>query len=108
MLERYLVQEGKLITPTRNKYGDYEDESSEVVACRFRYITTLRRATHQEIRDADAMVWFAPDTTVSIGQPFYFEGVYFQIERINKARRLGGSDVQFIKCDLKITKNEIS
>lgn len=108
MLDDYLVQTCKLVSPTRDEYGDYIDGVGTELACRFREITTVRRTTHREENDADAMIWFAADAPVAIGNIILFEGVNYQLERLTKARRLGESDVQFIKCDLKVTDIGIS
>lgn len=108
MLEGYLVQTCKLVSPTRDEYGDYIEGVGVELACRFRYINTITRGTRNETNDSDAMVWFAPTASVAVGNIILFEGVHYQIERLNKARRLGESEVQFIKCDLKVTDIGIS
>lgn len=103
MLEEYLVQTCQLITATRNEYGDYIEGVTTTLDCRFREISTINRSSHVELADADAMIWFAPDTEIAIGNIILFDGVHYQIERLTNARRLGESETQFIKCDLKIT-----
>ncbi len=108
MLEEYLVDECKLVSPTRNEYGDYQDTASTVLKCRFREISTMRRTMNQEISDADAQIWFTSSSGVHVGNIILFDGTYYQIERLTKARRLGETEVQFIKCDLKITDIGIS
>lgn len=108
MLEGYLVQTCKLVAPTRDEYGDYIDGTGTELPCRFREINTIVRGTRNELNDSDAMIWFAPGAPVAKGNIILFEGVNYQIERINKARRLGESEVQFIKCDLKVTDIGIS
>lgn len=108
MLEEYLVDECKIVSPTRNEYGDFTDSASEVVKCRFREITTLRREVNGEIEDADAQIWFSPTENVENGTIIYYDGVYYEVERITKARRLGETEIQFLKCDLKITDIGIS
>lgn len=108
MLDDYLVQTCKLVSPSRDEYGDYIDGEGTELACRFREINTIQRGTHRETNDSDAMIWFAAGAAVQKGNIILFEGVNYQIERINKARRLGETDVQFIKCDLKVTDIGIS
>lgn len=108
MLDDYLVQSCELISPTRDEYGDYIDGAHTTLPCRFRDIGTIQRGTHREVNDADSMIWFKADAPVNVGNIILFEGVTYQIERINRARRLGESDVQFIKCDLKVTDVGIS
>lgn len=97
-----------LWTSTRNKYGDYVEASSVEVSCWFRQIDLVQRGTHSEEVDADAMVWFPTGTAVSKGQLVECEDNIYQIERINEARTPFRSGVQFIKCDLKVTRQAIS
>lgn len=102
MLEEYLVQECELITITKNRWGDFVESSSGSLDCRFREITLAERSVHGEVLDADAQIWLEPASGVAVGNVIRFDGVDYEIDRINKARRLGESEVQFIKCDLKI------
>lgn len=108
MLEGYLVQTCKIVAPTRDEYGDYIEGVGTEVACRFREISTVRRTSRREENDSDAMMWFAPDSGVVSGNIVLFEGIHYQVERINMARRLGESETQFIKCDLKVTDIGVS
>lgn len=108
MLEDYLVQTCYIVTPSRNKYGDFTVSTRVLENCRFREITTLRRVPQQEVNDTDAQLWLAPDTTATREKLVLFDGIYYQIERINKARRLGETEVQFVKCDLKVTDINVS
>lgn len=108
MLESYLVQTCEKVIPTRSRYGDYILNTVATLSCRFRFIVTERRASHQEVQNADAMVWFAPDTSIAIGDLLRFDGQYYQVERLNKARKLGSTQVEFLKCDVKITDIAIS
>jgi len=96
------------MTEVRDKYGDYQEKTRTAVSCRFRDIDTLRRESHAEIRDADAMIWFAPDEDVNNSDIFWFENVYYQVERITRAKKLGSSIVEFIKCDMKIVNIGVS
>ena len=108
MLEEYLVQTCYIVTTTRNTYGDYVLSSTTQEACRFRYITTTRRESHNEVDDSDAMIWLIPSTVARVRSIIKFEDVYYQVERINKARKLGSDTVEFVKCDLKIVDLAIS
>lgn len=108
MLEEYLVQTCYVITMGRNEYSDYTEISRVAEACRFREITTVRRAPQQEILDSDALLHLAPTTAVVKGSIINFEGTYYQVERITFARRLGETEVQFVKADLKVTDVNIS
>lgn len=108
MLERYLVQTCEIVTTIRSEWGDYVLQDTIEEPCRFRVITTTRRETHRETDDSDAMIWLASDSSVDIRSIVKFDGIYYQIERINKARKLGGNTIEFIKCDLKIIDLAIS
>lgn len=109
MLDKYFVQTCRKITPARNAYGDYlYDGTYETINCRFRHIMAVQRGTHQELVDTDAMLWVSPSTEISYGDIIYYDGQYFQVERVNKARRLGSEVVEFLKCDLKITEVGVS
>lgn len=108
MLENYLIQTCNIIAVIRNEYSDYVLGTRTAEACRFRFISTMRRETHNEVSDSDAMIWLAPSSSVVLGSIIEFENVFYQVERINKARRLGEDTVQFIKCDLKVTDVAIS
>lgn len=108
MLDEHLVQECSIITPVRNRYGDYALGTSVDEACRFREISTVQRGVHSELNDSDAMLWLSAETSAVKGSIVLFDGTYYQIERLTKARRLGESDVQFVKCDLKVTDIAIS
>lgn len=92
---------------SRDEYGDYRQTSLQTLDCVFRIINTMRRGTHMEIDDADAMVWFPIETDVTLGTLLVKDGVYYQIERINYAQGLRNAP-QFIKCDLKITVQAVS
>lgn len=99
-----MAQTCSIVTVTRNKYSDYVQTGTTSSACRFRPIVNMRRGTHEEQNDADAQIWLPYDTTAKIGTLIIFDGVTYQIERLNPAIRLGEDNPQFFKCDLKITK----
>lgn len=104
MIERHLVQRCELIKAVQNKFGDYEYNTESELKCRFREISTVVKTGRGEINDSDAMLWVLPDSSVVKGSLIKFENVIYQIERITKARKLGSNHVEFIKCDLRISK----
>lgn len=108
MLEEYLVQTCYKITEVTNEFGDKMNDAQTERRCRFREIITTRRESHADIRDADAMLWLEDGYDDNIGDVFLFENVYYEVDRITRARRLGESEVQFIKCELKIINMEVS
>jgi len=108
MLENYLVQTCYKVTTTRNSFGDYINSSNTAIKCRFRYIDSINRSAGQELNSTDAMLWVASDSGIVKGDLILFDSLYYQVEKINKARRLGEDAVQFIKCDLKINQVAVS
>ena len=103
ILGKYLVQTCYKVSLVRNEYGDRLKTGTDMaLSCRFREKTTIRRESQGEIYDADAMLWLEPNTDIVQGDIILFDGVYYQIERINKARKLGSLITEFLKCDLKI------
>lgn len=87
---------------TRNEWDDRIMGPTATLQCHFRQIDFQTRINHGEQNDADAMVWFAAGTNISLGDTIIFDSVYYQVEKITKAVRLGEDTVQFIKCDLQI------
>lgn len=102
MLEHTFKQTCKLLTVTRNAYGDYDYSTYTTLSCKFREISSIRRGTFQELNDTDAMLWVGPSAAVVKGSLIEFEGVVYQVERLVKARIIDDPTVQFIKCELKI------
>lgn len=108
LLDHYLVDTCQLVTVTRTKYGDYKKSLSADEPCRYRPINSFQRVTFQEVKDADAMFWFRPNSTVTVGSILYYGGIYYQVERMTLAKRLGETTIQFKKCDVKVTDINIS
>lgn len=108
MLENYFIQSCEVIATTRNDFGDEVEGVTETLACRWRDITQVRRGSHEDTSDADALVHFAPDTTVVRGSILKYNGEYYQVEQITYARRLGEETVQFVKCQCTITNLGVS
>ncbi len=102
MIDNYLVQTCYLVGTTINSYGDREYSSLTTLKCRFREISTTRDEPHSEIRDADAMLWLQGGVSVNRGSIISYDGVYYKVERTTFARRLGETNVLFLKCDLKV------
>lgn len=102
MIDGYLVQTCYLVGVSINDYGDREYTGLTSLKCRFREISTMKDEPHAEIRDADAMLWLQSGVSVNRGSIISYEGVYYKVERTTFARRLGETQVQFLKCDLKV------
>lgn len=87
------------VTKTRNAYGDYTASTETALPCHFRYITEQVTDNNEQI-NSDAMAWFEADSGVDRKDIIKFEGEFFRVERVIKARRLREQAVQFIKVEL--------
>lgn len=108
MLERYFVDECELVETTRNDFGDEVQDTIETLKCRWRDITLLRRGSHQDSSDADALIHFPAGTAVDRGSILKYKGEYYQVDDITFAKKLGSTQVEFIKCGVNITHLGIS
>ncbi len=108
MLDGYLVDSCEKVSTTRDDFGQEITGVTETLACRWRDITTVRRGANMDTTDADSMVWFAAGANVSKGDILLFEGTYYQIDKLTKAKRLGETTPQFIKCEVNVTTIGIS
>jgi len=108
MLDDYLVDSCQKVSTTRDDFGQEITGVTESLACRWRDITTVRRGQNTDTSDADSMVWFAAGTVIAKGDILLFEGAYYQIQKLTKAKRLGETAPQFIKCEVTVTTIGIS
>lgn len=89
---------------TRNAANDKVYQSYEVVKCHFREINRYEAGVATNNREetrSDAFAWFAADEPCDEGSIYKIEGQYYRAIRVTKARRLGESDIQFIKAELE-------
>lgn len=100
MLDEYLVDTCSRITSSRNIYGDLVGDAGVDVPCRWRPIDNISTATgdNREEKTADAMVWFTPTENIKPGDVLEFEGERYRVTQVTKAKRLGESEVQFLKA----------
>lgn len=108
MLENYFVDQCELVTTGRNDFGDEIEGVTQILNCRWRDITLIRRGSHMDTSDSNVLVHFAPDAPVVRGSVIKYGGEYYQVTNITFAKRLGETTVQFIKCELNITSLGIS
>lgn len=108
MIDGYLVDQCEVIATTRNDFGDEVEGVTTVLPCRWRDITLVRRSSHMDTSDANALVHFAATAPVQRGTILKFDGEYYQVDEITKAKRLGETTVQFIKCGVTITNLGVS
>lgn len=88
------------VTLTRNGYGDLTGTVLTAMPCHFRYITEQVTGSPNEVVNSDAMAWFEPDSGIDRKDIIKFDGEYFRVERVTKARRLRDPSVQFLKVEL--------
>lgn len=93
-----LTQTCTVIQSTVNAYGEQEHVSEEDVACRVREITALEQGATGEQETSDAMAWFEADADIQEATLFREGGETYRVQEVTKARRLGSSDVLFLKC----------
>lgn len=108
MLDGYFVQSCDVVSTTRNDFGDEVEGVTATLACRWRDITQVRRGSHEDTSDADALVHFAAGTAVERGSILKYNGEYYQVEQITFARKLGSDVIEFIKCQCTITNLGLS
>lgn len=101
MLEQYYNQYINIVPTVRNAYGDIIiDYSQEIISigCRFRVITNIQRSNNrEELHSEQAMIWLPPNAPVVQNTIIYYENQYWQITKLNEARRLGSTTVEFLK-----------
>lgn len=97
-----LVQSCYKVSKSRNAYGDIEYGSTESLSCLYRDISQLQIANaNREDVDVDGIFWFEPDSEVERGDIILFDGEYYRIDKITKARaRLTDNSVHFLKCEV--------
>lgn len=102
ILDHALVQDGKIVTFTRDRHGDQIPQSETAIKCKFRYITEIDKQVNREgVESFDAIIWLSPDTNINEGDIVFVDGSYWRINRIVKARRLANATVLFLKCLVK-------
>lgn len=98
LIDHVLNQDGKIINTTTNKHGDQKVTTQVPIKLRFRYITNIDRNVNREGINSDAIVWLSPDTAAQEGTILFTEEKYWRIVTLIKARRLSGSQVEFVKA----------
>lgn len=108
ILTKYLVQECQRVNFTDDDFGQRRMTTTDTLKCRWRDIPRRERTAQMDYDDADSMVWLEPTITVKQGDILMFEGATYEIRRINRARKLGKTKVEFLKIDTKRTNIGIS
>lgn len=99
MINHLLVDTVTKVTASRNEGGDFVYGATASIPCRFREINDITRGVDgREELDADAMVHVSSDSGVEVGDILAYGSDYYRVDVITKARRLGSTNVEFIKC----------
>jgi hypothetical protein len=98
ILAHAMNQDGKIVTTSRDKHGDQVVTEETDIKLRFRYITDVDRNTNREGLGSEAMIWLSPDLAVVEGTILFAEDTYWRVQKLVKARRMSGSQVQFLKA----------
>ena len=102
ILTHAMVQQVTWLATKRSAYGDIVPDptaANRKLFCRFRVIgETIRVNNREELRSDNAMVWFEPSTDIAVNDIILYEGRYWEIMRINEARAMDGTTIQFLKC----------
>jgi len=106
MLYHAFTQTAYLITATRNEFGERVETAETEFRCMFREISGYDRVNKMEFQNCDSMIWAAPDANLAQGSMIKIDDTLYLIDKITKAKRLGGVTGQFVKCGL-VRQNEI-
>jgi len=111
MLKKSFVHTFQKVTAVRNAFGDQEFDASAAtteIMGRLRESIQIIRLANQELYTTDAMAWFAPSESIAENDILLCEEAYWRVIKLVKARRLGRTAVQFLKCYLERDKGAIS
>jgi hypothetical protein len=99
MIDHLFVDIVTKITASRNEGGDFVYGAQTDIPCRFREINDITRGVDgREELDADAMVHLPSDCGVVLGDILIYSGEYYRVDTITKARKMGSTNVEFLKC----------
>lgn len=87
------------VSSSRDAYGNFVADGETTLICHWRDITEVITDMNETVR-SDAMAWFEPDSGVDKNDIIKFEGSYYRVDLVVKARRLRQAPVQFIKVQL--------
>jgi hypothetical protein len=111
ILTHLLTQTAEIVTTSTNAYGDQIPSTLTELPCRFRYITDLDRRTNMEgITASDAIFHFEAGADVKEGTILKIEGLYWRVDKLVRARRMG-DPVLFLKAFVlkhQIAEGEVS
>lgn len=102
-LDSKLVESAYKVSTGRNEYNDVVYTTNETASpCLYKEDSINVNNTGREDINLDGTLWFGASEDVSIGDVYMHEsGIYLQIERLIKAKRLVADNaVKFIKCEV--------
>ena len=100
MLEAKMVIPCTIWSKTTDEYGDLRKTAGVSTVCWFRDIDSLDQAPNREADISHSMAWLQPTQSVSDGDYLTILDNDYRIITVTYAKRLGSSEVQFIKCQL--------
>lgn len=98
-----MIDTCNILTVTRNKYSDFTKTGTTATPCRIRHISRVVMTNDGQLTDTDAQIWLPYDAPITLDSLIQYQSTNYQIKTIDPAKRLSDLDVQFLKCDLKIT-----
>jgi hypothetical protein len=101
ILSHAINESSTLIDARIDEYGDQLSYGTQVVKCRFRYITELDRNVNAEAIGSDAIMWFEPDTNIAEGSIIFARGKYWRVDQLIIGRRLVDNTALFYKALVK-------
>lgn len=97
-----MVHPCTLYTQTVDEYNDIRTTNSVSTTCWYRDNNSVDAGTvNREQESSDGMAWFKPAEVVSPGDVLTVDGQSYRIMKVIKARRLGQTSIQFVKCYLE-------
>lgn len=93
---------------TGDRYGDLRKTTGVTTTCWFRDIKNFEHTTNRDVDTSTSMAWLRATESVSKGDIMTILGNDYRVTEATFAKRLGSSDVQFIKCQLKLQGATVS
>lgn len=99
LITHVLEQDASIQNTTLNKNGEQVIGSETAVKCRFKNVTQLESGLNREGVEAfDAILWFEANAPIVEGTIIFCDGGYWRVNRLIKARKLAGPNVEFLKA----------
>jgi len=100
MLYQNFTQVAYKITTTRNEFGERIETSEAEFRCLFKQIDGYDRNNKMEFANCDSMIWAGPGDGLTEGTLVKIDDTLYLIDKVTKAKRIGSTIAQFVKCGL--------